>query len=241
MIVANETCWNRLLRAARRGRRRVVLSRRLLCCTQVCREGKGRRGISLRNIRLKAVFTKLIQSQEQILIQSGGNKYTADSLCAHMGVNRGICRHIYIHTYICIYLHISVCMCLWLRTEWKRVNTNAIEFILKWPKKGGQRERPLAISFPLSLAVWLRCKQHLAWHWHAAPIRTLHKAYAQFVQGARCVELGWAKYYNRAHNFSKLQLLISISIARPRTFLYNHPSLPPQAISSTKRPHTRPF
>lgn len=110
-----------------------------VCCAVLKCAGRGRRGISQQNIRLKAVFTKLIQSQEQILIQSGGNKYTADSLCAHMGVNREICRHIYIHTYA--YIYISVCMCLWLRTEWKRVNTNAIEFILKCPKKGGHRER----------------------------------------------------------------------------------------------------
>lgn len=132
-------------------------------------------------------------------------------------------------------------MCLWLRAEWKRGNTNAIEFILKWPKQGEQREMPraLALSLSHSLAVWLR-RKHLAWDWHAAPIRTLHAAYAQFVQGARCVTLSWAKHYNGAHNFSKLQLLISISIARPRTFLYNHPSLPPQAISSTKRPHFPP-
>lgn len=118
------------------------------CCRGVCcavLECAGRRGraISLRNIRLKAVFTKLIQSQEQILIQTGGNKYTADSLCAHMGVNREIC--------IYAYISISVCMCLWLRAEWKRGNTNAIEFILKWPKQGEQKERCLVLSLSLSL------------------------------------------------------------------------------------------
>lgn len=107
--------------------------------------------------------------------------------------------------------------------------------------RGTERDASCSRSLCLShsLAVWLR-RKHLAWDWHAAPIRTLHAAYAQFVQGACCVTQSWAKYYNRAHNFSKLQLLISISIARPRTFLYNHPSLPPQAISSTKRPHFPP-
>lgn len=69
---------------------------------------------------------------------------------------------------------------------------------IKMPQERGtqrEREREMPLSLSVSLAVWLRCKQHLAWDWHAAPIRTLHAAYAQFVQGARCVQQGWAKYY----------------------------------------------